>query len=116
MAKLIRLEGNHAVSPEKHSHKDEKFDMEEGLVEMAFHETGVHLIGTGPLSMTLLGNNRIFLDQGEIKLVVPPQGIGFVVDTLSEVRRPRDQFRGPGGPQRFEGVGSRRRDRRGQPQ
>ncbi len=83
VAKLIRLEGNHAVSPEKRIlHKDEKFDMKEGLVEMAFHETGVHLIGTGPLSMTLLGNNRIFLDQGEIKLVVPPQGIGFVVDTL----------------------------------
>lgn len=83
VAKLIRLEGDHAFSSEKRIlHKDEDFKIKEGLVEMAFNETGVHLIGTGPLNMTLLGNNRIFLNQGEVKLVVPPQGIGFVVDTL----------------------------------
>ena len=32
--------------------------------------------------MTIMGNDRVFLKEGEIKLVVPPQGIGFVVDTM----------------------------------
>jgi len=32
--------------------------------------------------MTVMGNDRVFLKEGEIKLVVPPQGIGFVVDTM----------------------------------
>jgi len=83
VAKLIRLEGvAKPMEKEKILQKDEEFSIEEGLVEMAFRETGVHLIGTGPLNMTLLGNDRIFLKEGEIKLVVPPQGIGFVVDTL----------------------------------
>ncbi|MBT5380914.1 MAG: hypothetical protein HN675_00885 [Opitutae bacterium] len=83
VAKLIRLEGiAKPVDKERVLHKGEEFAIEEGLVEMAFRETGVHLIGTGPLNMTLLGNDRIFLNEGEIKLVVPPQGIGFVVDTL----------------------------------
>jgi hypothetical protein len=40
------------------------------------------LIGPANLNLTLLVNDRIFLNEGEIKLVVPPQGIGFVVDTL----------------------------------
>jgi hypothetical protein len=83
VAKLIRLEGTaKPMEKERILRKDEEFVIEEGLVEMAFRETGVHLIGTGPLKMTLLGNDRVFLKEGEIKLVVPPQGIGFVVDTL----------------------------------
>ncbi|MBT7743001.1 MAG: hypothetical protein HN727_14435 [Opitutae bacterium] len=83
VAKLIRLEGvAKPMDKERVMQKGQEFSIEEGLVEMAFRETGVHLIGTGPLNMTLLGNDRIFLNEGEIKLVVPPQGIGFVVDTL----------------------------------
>ena len=83
VAKLIRLEGTaKPMEKERILRKDEEFVIEEGLVEMAFRETGVHLIGTGPLKMTLLGNDRVFLKEGEIKLVVPPQGIGFVVDTM----------------------------------
>jgi len=83
VAKLIRLEGiAKPMEKERILQKGEEFAIEQGLVEMAFRETGVHLIGTGPLNMTLLGNDRIFLNEGEIKLVVPPQGIGFVVDTL----------------------------------
>ena len=83
VAKLIRLEGTaKPMEKERILQKDEEFAIEEGLVEMAFRETGVHLIGTGPLKMTLLGNDRVFLKEGEIKLVVPPQGIGFVVDTM----------------------------------
>jgi hypothetical protein len=30
----------------------------------------------------VIDNNRLFLNDGEIKLVVPPQGIGFIVDTM----------------------------------
>ena len=83
VAKLIRLEGiAKPMDKERLLQKGEKFSIQEGMVEMAFRESGVHLIGTGPLNMTLLGNDRIFLNEGEIKLVVPPQGIGFVVDTL----------------------------------
>ena len=83
VAKLIRLEGiAEPMDQERVLQKGEEFAIEQGLVEMAFRETGVHLIGTGPLNMTLIGNDRIFLNEGEIKLVVPPQGIGFVVDTL----------------------------------
>ena len=83
VAKLIRLEGvAKPMNIEMILQKDDEFAIEEGLVEMAFRETGVHLIGTGPLKMTLLGNDRVFLKEGEIKLVVPPQGIGFVVDTM----------------------------------
>jgi hypothetical protein len=83
VAKLIRLEGiAKPMDKERVLQKGEEFVIEQGLVEMTFRETGVHLIGTGPLNMTLLGNDRIFLNEGEIKLVVPPQGIGFVVDTL----------------------------------
>ncbi len=83
VAKLIRLEGvAQPMEKEMILQKDDEFAIEEGFVEMAFRETGVHLIGTGPLKMTLLGNDRVFLKEGEIKLVVPPQGIGFIVDTM----------------------------------
>ena len=83
VAKLIRLEGvTKPMDIEKVLQKDEEFAIEDGLVEMAFRETGVNLVGIGPLNMTILGNDRVFLKEGEIKLVVPPQGIGFVVDTM----------------------------------
>ena len=83
VAKLIRLEGvTKPLDIEKVLQKDEEFAIEDGLVEMAFRETGVNLVGIGPLNMTIMGNDRVFLKEGEIKLVVPPQGIGFVVDTM----------------------------------
>ena len=83
VAKLIRLEGvTKPMDIEKVLQKDEEFAIEDGLVEMAFRETGVNLVGIGPLNMTIMGNDRVFLKEGEIKLVVPPQGIGFVVDTM----------------------------------
>ena len=83
VAKLIRLEGvTKPMDIEKLLQKDEEFAIEDGLVEMTFRETGVNLVGIGPLNMTIMGNDRVFLKEGEIKLVVPPQGIGFVVDTM----------------------------------
>ena len=83
VAQVIRLEGeNLATQNNQLLQKGEEFTIEQGLVEMAFRETGVHLIGTGPLNMTIINNDRVFLKEGEIKLVVPPQGIGFVVDTM----------------------------------
>ena len=83
VAKFIRVEGPLAESREwKSLEKGEEFKLAEGMVELAFKDTGVHLIGTGPLDMTLVDKNRLFLREGQIKLVVPPQGIGFVVDTM----------------------------------
>ena len=83
VAKLIRIEGvTKPMDIEKVLQKDEEFAIEDGLVEMTFRETGVNLVGIGPLNMTIMGNDRVFLKEGEIKLVVPPQGIGFVVDTM----------------------------------
>ena len=83
VAQVIRLEGeDHGHHQNQFLKKGEEFTIEQGLVEMAFRDTGVHLVGTGPLKMTLISNDRVFLNEGEIKLVVPPQGIGFVVDTL----------------------------------
>jgi hypothetical protein len=83
VAQVMRLEGENLVFKQKQVlQKGEEFIIEQGLVEMAFRETGVNLVGTGPLNMTLVSNDRVFLKEGEIKLVVPPQGIGFVVDTM----------------------------------
>ena len=83
VAEIIRLEGKkNSGNIKRILAKGEEFSFEQGLVEMAFRESGVHLVGTGPLQMTLVGNDRVFLKKGEIKLVVPPQGIGFVVDTM----------------------------------
>ena len=83
VAQVIRIESEEESSnQDRILKKGEEFTIEQGLVEMAFRETGVNLVGTGPLHMTIMGNDRVFLKEGEIKLVVPPQGIGFVVDTM----------------------------------
>ena len=83
VAQVIRIESEEESSnQDRILKKGEEFTIEQGLVEMAFRETGVNLVGTGPLHMTIMGNDRVFLKDGEIKLVVPPQGIGFVVDTM----------------------------------
>jgi len=58
--------------------------MTKGVIELAFRESGVHVVAGAPLSMRLDDPMRLFLQQGEIKLVVPPQGIGFVVDTADQ--------------------------------
>ncbi len=55
--------------------------MQQGLIELAFRETGVHVVATAPLRMKLDSDRRVSLHEGQVKLVVPPQGVGFVVDT-----------------------------------
>ena len=83
VAKIIHWEENGKVMEAGQSlQAGDSLYIESGLVEMTFDETGVHLIGTGPLEMNLTSNDSIYLKRGDIKLVVPPQGIGFVVDTL----------------------------------
>ena len=83
VARLLRYEGtDSSVQKDFEFRKGEKFQFNDGLVEVAFQESGVHLIGKGPLQMTVIDHDRLFLNEGEIKLVVPPQGVGFVVDTM----------------------------------
>ena len=60
---------------------EDRITMEEGLIELVFRDSGVHAIGTAPLSITLQSSEKVFLHRGDLKLHVPPQGIGFVVET-----------------------------------
>ena len=83
VAKIIRLEENGKITKAGQSlEAGESLHIENGLIEMVFKETGVHLVGTGPLEVNLTSNDTIFLKRGDVKLVVPPQGVGFVVNTL----------------------------------
>jgi len=59
----------------------EELAMQQGLIELAFRETGVHVVATAPLKLKLDSNQHVSLHEGQVKLVVPPQGVGFVVDT-----------------------------------
>jgi len=61
--------------------KDDRLIVTEGLVELVFEGTGVHAVASAPLSMTLHSSGRVFLHEGDLKLTVPPQGIGFIVET-----------------------------------
>ena len=61
--------------------KDDQLIVTEGLVELVFADTGVHAVASAPLSMTLHSSGRVFLHEGDLKLSVPPQGIGFIVET-----------------------------------
>ena len=85
IAKVIRIDGTRgdfAAGDELFT--DQQLTLADGLIEMAFRETGVHMIATAPLSMRLDSDQRITLEQGQVKLVVPPQGVGFVVDTAQK--------------------------------
>ncbi len=87
IARIIRIEGE-ASAGERRSlaNGDELFagdelTMEAGLIELAYRETGVHVLAMAPLTAKLESTSRVYLDEGEMKLVVPPQGVGFVVET-----------------------------------
>lgn len=90
IARVIRVEGEALVDGQRALTKGDelfaagKVSMTNGFIELAFRDSGVHLVAGAPLSMRLDDTMRLFLRQGEIKLVVPPQGIGFVVDTLDQ--------------------------------
>lgn len=81
VASVIRVDGDSSWKPDDRLVKGQQVLIREGLLELAFRDTGVHLIGTAPLDLTIEGEDRIFLREGEIKLHVPPQGAGFVVET-----------------------------------
>lgn len=88
VAKVIRIDGagrtnqGRTLTAGDQLRAGEKLSMAEGLVEMAFLDTGVHVIATAPLALTAESTDCMFVHDGEVKLHVPPQGIGFVVETL----------------------------------
>jgi len=87
IARVIRVEGQGSVGKDgivasgTELYSGDALVMPRGLIELAFRETGVHVIATGPLELTLDSDRRVSLLQGQAKLVVPPQGVGFVVNT-----------------------------------
>jgi len=87
LARIIRIEGVASAGERRNlANGDELFagdelTMEAGLIELAYRESGVHVLATAPLTAKLNGAKQVFLREGEMKLVVPPQGVGFVVDT-----------------------------------
>ena len=87
VARVIHIEGEGWVNQGRKLARGEelfagdKLTMETGLIGLAYRESGVHALATAPLALEMDGTMRVNLDEGEMKLVVPPQGIGFVVDT-----------------------------------
>ena len=87
IARVIRIEGEGKAGQDRvvvdgaELFAGEDLVMQQGLIELAFRETGVHVIATAPLKMKLDSDQRVSLHEGKVKLVVPPQGVGFVVDT-----------------------------------
>ena len=87
VATVLRIEGEGLANQVRTLAKGDallagdQLNMERGLVELVFHDTGVHAIATAPLSLTANSSKRIFLRNGNVKLTVPPQGIGFIVET-----------------------------------
>ena len=87
IARVIRIEGEGKAGEHRtvvdgvELFAGEELEMQRGLIELAFRETGVHIVATAPLKMKLDSDQRISLHEGQVKLVVPPQGVGFVVDT-----------------------------------
>ena len=87
IARAIRVEGegkagqDRVVTRGAELFAGEELVMQQGLIELAFRETGVHVVATAPLRITLDSDQRVSLHEGQVKLVVPPQGVGFVVDT-----------------------------------
>ena len=86
LARIIRIEGKAtangaAVQAGSELFSGDKLALAEGIVEFAFRVSGVHVIATGPFDATLDSTKRMYLRTGDAKLVVPPQGKGFVVDT-----------------------------------
>ncbi len=90
IARVIRVEGEATVDGKRVlAGGDELFatgtvSMASGSIELAYRDSGVHVVAGAPLSMRLENSMRLFLQEGEVKLVVPPQGVGFVVDTVDQ--------------------------------
>ena len=90
IARVIRVGGEAMVDGKQVlAGGDELFatgtvSMTSGSIELAYRDSGVHVVAGAPLSMRLENPMRLFLQEGEVKLVVPPQGIGFVVNTVDQ--------------------------------
>lgn len=90
IAWVIKIEGDGTTGGDGHVvdgselFAGDRLAMQRGLIELAFRETGVHVVATAPLSITLESDQRVTLHEGQVKLVVPPQGVGFVVDTAQK--------------------------------
>ena len=87
LAKVIHTEGKAKINGAKDITSGDKLfpgdqlTISSGLIELAYNESGVHVLGTAPLNLKMNSSKRVNLLEGQIKLVVPPQGIGFVVKT-----------------------------------
>ena len=87
VARVTHIEGEAWVNEERSLTKGDelfpgdKLTMRSGLIELAYRESGVHALATAPLVLEVDSTMQVNLAKGEMKLVVPPQGIGFVVDT-----------------------------------
>ena len=86
LARIIRANGattanGKPVAAGSELYSGDKVMLADGVLELAFRDTGVHVIATGPFDATLDTTKRMYLRTGSAKLVVPPQGQGFVVDT-----------------------------------
>ena len=87
VASVLRIDGDGKVneSAELSSggslREGDRLTMKKGIVELVFRDSGVHAIATAPLSLTVQTADQVFLSRGDLKLHVPPQGIGFVVET-----------------------------------
>ncbi len=87
VAHVLRLDGQFTLNNGQILEKGSQIEagsiieMQEGLLELAFNQSDVHVIATAPLKMTVSSEEYLLLERGEVKLHVPPQGIGFVVET-----------------------------------
>lgn len=87
VATVLRIDGKghtrpqHPLSRGDALQAGDELTMSEGVIELVFRDSGVHAIATAPLTLTAESSERIFLHRGDVKLHVPPQGIGFVVET-----------------------------------
>lgn len=87
VATVLRIDGkghtrpHHPLSRGDALQAGDELTMSEGVIELVFRDSGVHAIATAPLTLTAESSERIFLHRGDVKLHVPPQGIGFVVET-----------------------------------
>ena len=78
IARIIRVEGSGTINASTQLENgmeifsDADLSMKKGLVEIAYRNTGVHMIATAPLEMHLESDMQLMLNKGEVKLVVPP--------------------------------------------
>jgi ferric-dicitrate binding protein FerR (iron transport regulator) len=87
IVRVIHVEGEAWVDGERAlADGDELYaagnvSMTNGFIELSYRDSGVHLIANAPLSLRLDDPMQLFVQEGGLKFVVPPQGKGFVVLT-----------------------------------